>query len=109
MGKENISQEFTSKNVDETRKYFNEKIKQSDFMNKKHKKVCTTLNYIEHLLMLASAVIGCASVSAICFSIELTSSGVGLNNCATTAVIKKYKPIIEKRKRSMIDILLAKP
>ena len=59
--------------------------------------------------MLASAVIGCAIVSAICFSIELKSSGVGLNNCAITAGIKKYKPIIEKRKRSMIDILLAKP
>ena len=30
-------------------------INQDDLMSKKHKKLCTTLNYIEHLLTLASA------------------------------------------------------
>ena len=35
-------------------------------MSKKHKKVCKTLNYIEHLLILLSQVldVGCVSVSA---------------------------------------------
>ena len=48
MVKEKISHEFRLKNIDETRNYFREEIKQNELMNKRHKKVCTTLNYIEH-------------------------------------------------------------
>ena len=33
-------------------------------MSNKHKKACTTLNYIESFLILASAVTGCISISA---------------------------------------------
>ena len=33
-------------------------------MNKKHKKLCTTLNYIEHILTLAPTITGCISSSA---------------------------------------------
>ena len=33
-------------------------------MNKKHKKVCTTLNYIEYVLILFSTITGCVSISA---------------------------------------------
>ena len=33
-------------------------------MSRKHKKVCTTVNYIEHFLILASTVTGCISISA---------------------------------------------
>ena len=47
-----ISQEFRLRNIDETRNYFLEKIKQNELMSKKHKKVCTTLNYIEYFLIL---------------------------------------------------------
>ena len=32
--------------MEETRNYFDEKIQQNRLMSKKHKKVCTTLNYI---------------------------------------------------------------
>ena len=32
-------------------------------MSKKYKKVCKTLNYIEHFLIVASTTIGCISVS----------------------------------------------
>ena len=32
--------------------------KQNESVGKKHKKICTALNYIEHLLSLASAVTG---------------------------------------------------
>ena len=51
MAEENISQEFRSKNIDETRNYFLEEIKKNEFMIKKHKKGCTTLHYIEHFWM----------------------------------------------------------
>ena len=47
MPKENISQEFRLKNIDETRNYFVEEIEQIDLMSNKHKKVCTTLSYSE--------------------------------------------------------------
>ena len=52
MCQESISQEFRLRNIDETRNYFLEKIKQNELMSKKHKKVCTTLNYIEYFLIL---------------------------------------------------------
>ena len=57
MSKENISQEFKLKIIYEARNYFTEEIQQNELMNKKPKKVCTTLNYIEHFLILLSAVI----------------------------------------------------
>ena len=56
MVEENISQEFRLKNIDERKNYFMEEIKRNEFMNEKHKNVCTTLNYIEHLLILAFSV-----------------------------------------------------
>ena len=48
-----MSQEFKMKNIDETRNNLLEEIKQNELMSKKYKKVCTTLNYIEHFLILA--------------------------------------------------------
>ena len=48
MVEENISQEFKLKNIDEKRNCFVEEIKQNKLMSKKHKMVCTTLNYMEH-------------------------------------------------------------
>ena len=60
MFEENISQELRLKNVDETRYYFLEEIEQNELMSRKLKMVCTTtLNYIEHFLILASAITGC--------------------------------------------------
>ena len=64
MAEENIGQEFRLKNINERRNYFVEDIDQNELMTKKHKKVCTTLNYIEHFLILASVVTGCISISA---------------------------------------------
>ena len=66
-------------------------------MRRKHKNVYTTLNYIERLLVLASAVTGCVSISAFAslvgISIGITSSTVGLNTCAIPTGIKTYQPI----------------
>ena len=50
MSDENIIQEFRFKNIDETRNYFFEEIKQNELMSKKYKKLCKSLNYIEHFL-----------------------------------------------------------
>ena len=61
MAEENISQEFTLKNIDETRNHLIEEIHRNELMSKKRKKVCTTLNYIENFLILGSTITGCIS------------------------------------------------
>ena len=38
--------------------------------------------------------------------IVITSSAIGLRNCAITAIIKKYKSIIQKKKRKHDKIVL---
>ena len=72
-------------------------------MSKKPKKVCTTLNYIEHFLILASTITGCVSISAftslIGIPVGISSSAIGLKNCAVTAAVKKYKSIIKKKEK----------
>ena len=79
-------------------------------ISKKHKKVCTTLNYIEHFLISGFAVTGCVSISAFASLVGIptgiTSSRIGLNICATTAAIKKYKSIIKKNKKKHNKIVL---
>ena len=37
-----MSQEFRLKNINETKRYFLEKIEKNELMSKKHKKICTT-------------------------------------------------------------------
>ena len=83
-------------------------------MSKKHKKVCTTLNYIEHFLIVASSITECISISVfaslIGIPIGITSSAKELKICAITAGIKKYKSIIKKKKKKHDEIvMLAKP
>ena len=110
MAEENKSQEFRLKNIDETRNYCIEEIKQNELMSKKHKKVCTTLNHIEHFLILASTITGSISISAfsslIGIPIGITISAFGLKNCAIVARIKKYKSIIKKKKNKHDKIAL---
>ena len=67
----------------------------------------TTLNYIEHFLILASTINGCISIStfaSLCgIPKEITSSAIKLKIYAITAGVKMYKTIIKrKRKKSMI-------
>ena len=75
-------------------------------MNEKCKKTCKYLNYVEHLLILASTVTGCVSVfafaSLVCVPVSITSSAGGLNICAITAGIKKYKAIIKKKNDKVV-------
>ena len=110
MVEENISQEFRLKNIDETRNYLIEEINRNELMSKKHKKVCTTLNYIEHFLIVASSITECISISVfaslIGIPIGITSSAKELKICAITAGIKKYKSIIKKKKKKHDKIVL---
>ena len=108
MAEENVSHEFRLKNIDETRNYFLEEIKKNKLLSKKHKKVCTTLNYIEHFLILASAIAGCNSLftSLIGIPVGITISAIGLKICAITAGIKKHKSIIKKNKKKHEKIVL---
>ena len=63
MGEENISREFRLKNIDEERNYLIKEINQNELMSRKHKKICTTLNYFENFIILASTIIECVSIS----------------------------------------------
>ena len=58
---------------------------------------------MENLLILASKITGCDSISAfvslVCVPVGITSSAVELKICAITAGIKKYKSVIKKKKK----------
>ena len=99
-----MSQEFRLENMDETKNYFLQETKQNELMSRKHKKVCTTLSYIEHSLILASTVTGCISVSTFAsllgIPIGITSSVIGLQIWVTAAGKKKYRSIIKKKKET---------
>ena len=105
-----IDKKFRLKNIDEAKNYFIEEIKKNEMRSVKHKKVCKTLNYIEHFLILASTITGCISISAFAsllgIPIGITSSAIGLKICAITAGIKKYKLIIKKKKKKHDKIVL---
>ena len=64
---------------------------------------CKYLSNVGHLLILVSTIIGCVSISAVaslvCVPVGITSSAVGIKNCAIAAGIKRYKSIIKKKKK----------
>ena len=91
------------KNIEETNHYFIRVIEQNKLISNKHKKVCTTLDYIEHFLVAISVVTGCISISAFAsflgIPIESRSSVLRIEICTITAEIKKYKSTIKKKKK----------
>ena len=110
MSEENISQGFRLENIDETRNILIEEINRNKLMSKNHKKVSTTLNYIERFLILTSTITGLVSISVfaslIGIPIGVTSSAIGLKICGIAAGIKKYKSIIKKNKKKHDKIVL---
>ena len=64
MAEESKSLEFRLKNIDETRNYLIEEINRNEFISKKHKKVCTIINYIECFLIIGSTITECVSIAA---------------------------------------------
>ena len=106
----NVSQECRLNNINETRNCLLEEIEKNELISKKHKKVCITLNYIEHVLILTSTITGYISISAFASllgtPIEITSSAIGLKMCTIAAGIKKYKSINKKKKHNKIILLV---
>ena len=94
------------KNLGETRNYFLKEIEQNKLISKKNKKVCTTLSYSEHFLILAFTTTACILISSFTslhdIPIGITSSVIGLKMCAITAGIKTYKSTIKKAITNMI-------
>ena len=74
-----IEENVSLKNIDETKKYFAEEIKQNELISKNPEKVFKILNYTEHL---ASAVTGRFSIS------PFVLVGIPVN-IASSAVAKK--------------------
>ena len=114
MLKENMNQEFGLKKVDEIRNCLIEEINQNKSISKKHKKRCRVLNYIDHILIVISAISGCVSISTfaslVSIAIGITSYTIGLKTYAIIAGIKKYMSIINKEKKKYDKtILLSKP
>ena len=83
--------------IEEARHSPLDEIKHNDLMTEKYKKTCKYSNYVEHLLILSLTIIDCVSISAfvslVCVPIGITNSAVGINICAVTPGIKKYKLI----------------
>ena len=70
---------------------------------RKQKKIFTTIEYIEHILIFVSTITGCISISACAFligiSIRITSSPIQLNIWVIAAEIEMYKLITKKKKK----------
>ena len=110
---ENISLGFKLKQIDETRNYFLEEIKENDLISEKYKKVCRALNYFQNFLIFVSTVSDFVLISAFASLVGvpagITSSAVRLRIGAITSAIKKYNSIInEKRGKNEKIILLEK-
>ena len=75
-----------------TRNNFLKEIEQNKLMSRKHKKVCTTPNFIQHFLILSSKITGFISNSAFAsllgFPVGITSSEIWLKIGAVAAGIK---------------------
>ena len=80
--------------------YFIEDMNRNELMRKKRKNVSRVPNFIEKVLILASAVTGYAFISALASLVGsfvgISSSALELKICAQTAWIKTYKSIIKK-------------
>ena len=50
---------------------FLKEMEQNELMGRKHKKVCATLNYIEHFLILDSAITGSISIFSFFFFLDI--------------------------------------
>ena len=79
-------------------------------MSKKYKKTCKYLDYVGNLLIPSWTVAGYVSISAfaslVCVPVVIRSSAVGINICAITAGMKRYKSILKKKKKKHNKIVL---
>ena len=113
-----MAEEARLRKIDETRNYLLEEIKLNDLMSETHKKICKYLNYVEHLLILISAVTGCVSISGFaslfCVPVGIKSSAVGIKICAITSEGKEKKKkhdktvLLGKDKLNTIEVLISR-
>ena len=61
---EESSLDFRLRKVVETTNYLLDEIKNNDLKSEKYERLCKNLNYVEHVLVLASTVTGCVWISA---------------------------------------------
>ena len=109
---EELSLQFRLRKIYKTRKHLLDETKHNDLISEKYKNTCRYLNYVEHLLILASIITGCVSISAfaslVCIPVGITSSAVGIKIFTITAEIKKYKSSLKKKKKLYKIVLLEK-
>ena len=74
--------------IDKTRNFFIEEIKQNELISKKHKKIWKILNYTKHLHNLAYTVTECVLIadfaSLVDIRLNIASSDPTINICITT-------------------------
>ena len=96
--------------MDETRNYFLQEISQNESMSMKAQKGFCNSKLYWILLILASTITECISISAfaslIGIPIAIASSVIRLKICAVAARIKRYKSIIKKKKKNHDKIVL---
>ena len=80
-------------------------------MIKTHKKFCTVLRYIKHLLTVAFAVTGCIFIfrfaCLVDIRIGIRSSAVGWKIGEITTRIKKYNSLIQKKRKNHNKIVFS--
>ena len=78
--------------MDKMRNYFIHEIKQNELRSNKCKMVCKILNYIDHLLIWASTVTGCISISAFAslvgIPVSIASSAIAIKICVLLQELK---------------------
>ena len=77
MTEKDISQKFILKKIKEINNCFIKEIEQNELLNNKNKKICTTLNYIEHFLTLVFAVAVCISISTFGSLVDVSKGVMG--------------------------------
>ena len=90
-------------------------------MSEKYKKTCMYSSYVEHLLILASTITGCVSISSfaslVCARVGITSSTVGIKIWEILQQSKKKKKkkkkhdkivLLGKDKLNTIEVLISK-
>ena len=92
---EEASLGFRLRKIDERRNYHLDEIKHNDLMSEKYKKTCKYLNYVENLLILASTIACCVSISTfallVCVPVGIMHSAIKIKICAIGAGINKEK------------------
>ena len=80
-------------------------------MSRKRKKVPTSLNYIEHFVILVTTITGCISISVfvslLVIPVGMRSSAIGLKMFVTASGIKMYKSPVNKNKKKDDKIIFS--